>query len=53
MIEFAHHVAQWKANQVGCNKPVGWVDDAWGGYYQCGTPDGLWTFRLKPNGLIP
>jgi hypothetical protein len=32
--------------------PVYFVDDRWGGYWQCGTAHGPYTFRL-PNSPAP
>jgi hypothetical protein len=36
-----------KARRSGATTPVHYIADAWGGYWQCGTEHGPYTFRLK------
>ena len=40
--------AEAKALKEGCELPVHRVEDVWGGYWQCKSPSGVYTFRLPP-----
>lgn len=39
------------ALDAGGKLPVGFVPDKWGGYWQCASEFGPYTFRLKENDL--
>lgn len=41
--------AEAKAKQAQATGPVGYISDAWGGYWQCQTVYGPWTFRLADD----
>jgi hypothetical protein len=47
--EKVNELAEQIAKREGGSK-LWFVHDAWGGYWQCSTPNGPYTFRLPSNG---
>jgi hypothetical protein len=46
------HVAHWMAHKAGAIGPLGFIDDAWGGYWQCATVYGPWNFRVTVRSAL-